>query len=101
MSRKKNRKKGDRVAEHNAQLAGSGGRRKRVLTDDDLEAIQRIACSCPHGMTAEDVYKLRSFLSWWGDVKSAVGGYVLKGFLALIIAIGILVAWITNGGAKG
>lgn len=80
---------------------GPDGRRRMVLTDHDIEAIRKVACSCPHGMTAEDVFKLRSFLSWWDDIKSTVGGYVLKGGIALIIAIGVLLAWISKGGGQG
>lgn len=80
---------------------GPDDRRRMVLTEQDLEAIKRVACACPHGMTAEDIFKLRSFLKWWEDVKNTVGGYVLKGGLALIIAIGILLAWISKGGGQG
>lgn len=76
-------------------------RRSGVLTPQDLEAIKSVACACPHGMTAEDVFKLRGFLDCWERAKSTVGGYVIKIFLALVAAIGILVAWITSGGAKG
>lgn len=76
------------------------GEQRMALTKADLDAIKRVACGCPHGMTAEDVFKLRSFLEWWEGTKSAVGGYVVKTILALIVAIGVLVAWITNGGAK-
>lgn len=76
------------------------GEQRMVLTKTDLDAIKRVACACPHGMTAEDVFKLRSFLEWWEGTKSAVGGYVVKTIIALIVAIGVLVAWITNGGAK-
>lgn len=71
-----------------------------ALTKADLDAIKRVACACPHGMTAEDVFKLRSFLEWWEGTKSNVGGYVVKTILGLVVAIGILVAWITNGGPK-
>ena len=30
----------------------------------------------------------------------SVGGVVIKVILALVVAIGVLVAWITNGGPK-
>ena len=89
------------MTEQDASYPGPDDRRRMVLTEHDLEAIRRVACACPYGMTAEDVFKLRSFLGWWEGVKSSVGGYVLKGFLALVVAIGILVAWITQGGARG
>lgn len=71
-----------------------------ALTQADLDAIKNVASCCPHGMTAEDVFKLRSFLEWWEGLKSTVGGYVVKTIIALIVAIGVLVAWITNGGPK-
>ena len=68
----------------------------RSLTDADIEEIKGIACTCPHGMTAKDVFRLREFLDCWEKAKSSVGGYVIKIFIILIICIGVLVAWITN-----
>ncbi len=75
-------------------------RRAGVLTQTDIDKIKEATCGCPHGMTAEDAFKLRDFLECWNRAKSAVGGYVIKFILVLIAAIGILVAWITNGGGK-
>ena len=69
----------------------------RNLTPADIEEIKSIACRCPHGMTAEDVFKLREFLAWWDETKSTVGGWVIKIILALVVAVGVLVAWITQG----
>lgn len=86
------------MTEYDGRHAGS---HDGVLTDVDLKRIKDVACACPHGMTAEDVFKLRGFLEWWENLKSSVGGYVIKGFLALIVAIGILLAWITQGGSRG
>ena len=71
-------------------------RRKRSLTDADIEELKGITCQCPHGMSSEDVFRLREFLGWWEKTKSSVGGYVIKTFILLIICIGTLVAWITN-----
>jgi len=71
-------------------------RRKRSLTDEDIEEIRGITCQCPHGMTSEDVFRLRDFLKWWEGAKSTVGGYVIKTVILLIVCVGILVAWITN-----
>lgn len=80
---------------------GQEERRRGVLTDEDLKKIKEVACACPHGMTAEDIFKLRGFLEWWENLKSTVGGLVIKVIIGLVVAIGILVAWITQGGAKG
>lgn len=71
-------------------------RSKRSLTDADLEEIKGIACQCPHGMSAHDVFRLREFLDWWDRTRSTVGGYVIKTFIVLIVAIGVMVTWITN-----
>jgi hypothetical protein len=72
-------------------------RRARALTPEDIEEIKTIARTCPHGMTAQDVFKLREFLEWWDETKGQVGGWVIKIMLALIVAVGVLVAWITQG----
>ena len=69
----------------------------RNLTPADIEEIKNIACRCPHGMTAQDVFKLREFLEWWDETKSQVGGWVIKIIIALVVAVGVLVAWITQG----
>lgn len=72
--------------------------RERSLTPADIEDIKSISRLCPHGMTAQDVFRLREFLDCWEKAKSSVGGYVIKTFIILIIAIGVLVTWITNVG---
>jgi hypothetical protein len=77
-------------------MVEQGERRERALTPADIEEIKSIACTCPHGMTAQDVFRLREFLGCWEKAKSSVGGYVIKTFIVLIIAIGVLVTWITN-----
>jgi hypothetical protein len=69
----------------------------RNLTPADIEEIKAIACRCPHGMTAQDVFKLREFLEWWDSTKSQVGGWVIKIIIMLVIAVGVLIAWITQG----
>jgi hypothetical protein len=71
--------------------------RERNLTPGDIDDIKDIARVCPHGMTAQDVFKLREFLEWWDATKSQVGGWVIKIIIMLVIAIGVLVAWITQG----
>ena len=75
-----------------------GIRGPMVLTQADLDEIKRVTSGCPHGMTAQDIFKLREFLNWWEQFKSTVGGYVIKGFIILLVAIGILVAWVLNAG---
>lgn len=76
-------------------------RRAGVLTEHDLEKIKQVTNCCPHGMTAEDIFRLRGFLDWWDEAKSTVGGYAIKTFVTLVIAIAILVAWVLNhGGPK-
>ena len=85
------------VTEHESQ---HGHDQRMVLTQSDLDAIKKVACGCPHGMTAEDVFRLRGFLEWWEGIKSTVGDYVIKTILVLIVTIGVLVAWVTNGGPK-
>lgn len=77
-------------------MAENGENSGRLLTPADIDDIKKIARTCPHGMTAQDVFRLREFLDCWEQAKSAVGGYVIKTFIVLIIAIGVLVTWITN-----
>ena len=76
------------------------GSREGVLTEDDLKRIKEVACACPHGLTAEDVFRIRGVLDTWDRIQMSVGGVVIKVILALVVAIGVLVAWITNGGPK-
>jgi hypothetical protein len=88
------------MSEYEESRPGAEDRRKMVLTKADLEEIRRVTGCCPNGMTPEDAFKLRDFLSTWDRARSAVGGYVIKVILALVIAIAVLVAWVTNGGGK-
>ena len=74
--------------------------RPRALTPEDIDEIKSISCRCPHGMTAQDVFRLREFLDWWEDAKSTVGAWTIKIIITLVVAIGVLVAWITNGTGK-
>ena len=71
-------------------------RRRKVLTDADIEAIKGIACQCPHGMTQEDVYELRAFLRWWKELKETVGGVVIKAIIWLIVGLAAVVALVTK-----
>jgi hypothetical protein len=75
-------------------------RRKMNLTPADLDAIKQVACACPHGMTAQDVFRLRNFLDWWDRVQMGVGSVVLKVIITLVVAIGILTAWVLNAGGR-
>ena len=77
-------------------MAENGENSGRSLTPADIDDIKNIARTCPHEMTAQDVFRLREFLDCWEKAKSAVGGYVIKTFIVLVIAIGVLVTWITN-----
>lgn len=88
------------MADNEVSTPNYNERRKMVLTKEDLEAIKRVTCACPHGMSAEDVYRLRDLLETYDNVKSTVGGYVIKAIAGLVVAIGILVAWITQAGNK-
>ena len=77
-------------------MAPADERRKRSLTEADIEKIKGIACVCPNGMTQNDVFRLREMLDTWDRARIAVGGYVLKTVIALVLCIGVMVAWITN-----
>ena len=71
-------------------------KRARALTPADMEDLKELTCKCPYGMSQHDVFRLRDFLDFWEKAKSSVGGYVIKVFIVLVIAIGVLVTWITN-----
>jgi len=71
-------------------------KRARSLTPADMDDLKELTCNCPYGMSQHDVFRLRDFLDFWEKTKSAVGGYVIKAFIMLVIAIGVLVTWITN-----
>lgn len=89
------------MTEHEASYLGPEDRRRMVLTEHDLEAIKRVVRACPHGMTAKDVFRLRSFLDTWDRIQMNVGGMVIKVILALVLGIGALLAWISKGGGQG
>lgn len=69
----------------------------RTLTDADIDAIREsITCPNCHGLTPEDVYRMKGFLSWWERAKSAVGGAVLRGMVWGLMALMAVLAVVTQ-----
>lgn len=67
-------------------------RRKRTLTEEDIEAIVEAsarACSgdCAHGVTEEEVHELRHFARMLMKIKMAIGNTVLYAVIAGIIVL--------------
>lgn len=62
-------------------------RRQSVLTDADLEKIRQVTCNCPHGLTPEDIYDMKHFMSWWKRVQLTVGNWAIKIFLGAVMLV--------------
>ena len=69
-----------------------------ALIDADKEFIRSVvgdSCnSCPWGMSQEDVYRLKDFLSVWSDTKKSAWGIVIKVvslLMLVVVALGIAV----------
>ena len=74
-------------------------RRKRILTDEDLEdirsaareaareAVKEAACACPNGLTVDDARDIRSFVRWWNDARATVGKMVIQAAIVAMLAL--------------
>ena len=73
-------------------------RRASALTDADKEFIRSVVGdarnSCPWGMSQEDVFRLKEFLSVWSDTKKSAWGIVIKVvslLMLVVVALGLAV----------
>jgi hypothetical protein len=70
---------------------GIGERRKRTLTEDDIDAIVEVlqkACDpCPNGLTQDEAIELRAFARWLAQAKNTIGKMVLYAIIAGAIAL--------------
>jgi len=68
---------------------GIGERRKRTLSEEDIEAIvdaARKGCTpCPNGLTLEDAQELRSLARALAKTKLAIGNTVLYAIIAGLV----------------
>lgn len=81
---------------------GIGERRKRTLSEEDIEAIveaSRKGCQpCPNGLTAEDAHELRSLARMLMRAKVAIGNTVLYAIIAGLVVLFYLGASKIKGG---
>jgi hypothetical protein len=70
---------------------GIGERRKRTLTEDDIDAIvgalQKARGPCPNGLTQDEATELRAFARWLAQAKNTIGKMVLYAIIAGAIAL--------------
>jgi hypothetical protein len=80
---------------------GIGERRKRTLTEDDIDAIveasQKACNPCPNGLTQDEAIELRAFARWLAQAKNTIGKMVLYAIIAGAIAL----TYLGSGKFKG
>lgn len=64
-----------------------GERRRSVLTDEDLRRIKEVTCTCPNGVSAETVLRMKDFLNWLERLKVCIGDVVIKMIIGALLAV--------------